>query len=346
MKKLQIKLPKLGKKQVASTRITNETVAEHREQVLAGGRKYKYPVQYLRHRLVINTVIIAVFSLIIVSVLFWWQLYIAQNSSDLVYRVTRVLPLSVASVDGEAVRFSDYLRRYRSTEYYYINYDKIKIDSDDGKRQLNYARRTSLDNVIGMAYAAKLAREKNISVSESEIDVVIERERTTVNGMVSQQAYDSAAKKYYNWDADEYRLDTKEKLLEQKVAYAIDTAADTKQKQAAELVKAQNANFTEIATTLGGVGSAKVQAGATGLIDMSSSYRGLNNDAAKLTVGAVSQVVKSSTGDGYYFLRLTAKTETQISYEFVFIPLTTFNEQLANLKSSGKIQEFITIKTD
>ena len=26
-------------------RITNETVAEHRERVLAGGRKFKYPLQ-------------------------------------------------------------------------------------------------------------------------------------------------------------------------------------------------------------------------------------------------------------------------------------------------------------
>ncbi len=35
--------------------ITNETVSEYRERILAGGRKFKYPVQYARHRLVIKT---------------------------------------------------------------------------------------------------------------------------------------------------------------------------------------------------------------------------------------------------------------------------------------------------
>ena len=50
-------------------RITNETVAEHRERVIAGGRKFKYPIQYARHPLVFNATIIAtvgVFLLLIV----------------------------------------------------------------------------------------------------------------------------------------------------------------------------------------------------------------------------------------------------------------------------------------
>src|SRR6478736_4302488 len=33
--------------------ITNETVAEHREDVLKGARKYKYPLQHSKHRIVV-----------------------------------------------------------------------------------------------------------------------------------------------------------------------------------------------------------------------------------------------------------------------------------------------------
>ena len=40
------------------TRITNDTVAEHREKVLAGGRKLKYPLQYTKRKLVRNTILI------------------------------------------------------------------------------------------------------------------------------------------------------------------------------------------------------------------------------------------------------------------------------------------------
>ena len=44
----------------SASRITNETVAEHREKVLAGGRKFKYPLQYQRHKLIVNTLIIGI----------------------------------------------------------------------------------------------------------------------------------------------------------------------------------------------------------------------------------------------------------------------------------------------
>ena len=62
-----------------ASRITNETVAEHREQILAGGRKFKYPIQYARHKLVINALIVAFTSAGLLGLLGWWQLYIAQN---------------------------------------------------------------------------------------------------------------------------------------------------------------------------------------------------------------------------------------------------------------------------
>jgi hypothetical protein len=101
MKKL---LSRFRKKDVeASSRITNETVAEHRERILAGGRRFKYPIQYARHRLVINAIIISVVAVIILGVVGWWQLYLAQNTSTFVYKVTRVLPLPVANVDGQPV---------------------------------------------------------------------------------------------------------------------------------------------------------------------------------------------------------------------------------------------------
>src|SRR5690606_38199933 len=78
-----------------SSRITAETIAEHREKVLAGGRRFKYPVQYVRHRLVINAVIVSVIAIIALTMVGWWQLYQVQNTGDFMYRVTRVLPLPV-----------------------------------------------------------------------------------------------------------------------------------------------------------------------------------------------------------------------------------------------------------
>ena len=52
MKKILNKLrkPSARKQAVAPARITNDTVAEHRQRVIAGGRKFKYPIQYARHK--------------------------------------------------------------------------------------------------------------------------------------------------------------------------------------------------------------------------------------------------------------------------------------------------------
>ena len=127
-KKLLIK--RLGRKQKeekeAPSRITNETVAEHRERILAGGRKFKYPVQYARHRLVINAILVTLAALVLLAVIGWWQLYLVQNSSAFMYRITRILPVPVASVDGEYVPYRDYLVQYRGSEYYLSKYGEVK----------------------------------------------------------------------------------------------------------------------------------------------------------------------------------------------------------------------------
>ncbi len=349
MKKLKLRVPSLKKDKNLTEpagRITNETVAEHREKILAGGRKFKYPVQYARHKLVINTIVISIGTIILASGLIWWQLYFVQNSNVVFYRITKVVPLPVAVVDGEQVKFSDYLRRYRSAEYYHIQYDKIKPDSDDGRRQLNVAKRSSMDSSIALAYAAKLARENGITVSDQEVTDIIEQTKTTENGKVSQEAFDASAKQYYDWDPDEYRLDTKQRLLQQKVAYHLDKRAFDKQQRAAALVSQPNADFVAIAKELGGEGKTAVTAGTPGLINISSSYRGLNSEAIRLEPGKVSGAVKSSTGDGYYFIRLFSKSAEQVHYEYIHIPLTEFDEKLDKIKKDGKVQEYIKITED
>lgn len=91
-----------------------EKVEERREEVLAQGRKFKYPMQYAKHKLVINTVIVAVVAIVLMVVMGWMLLYKVQDTSEMIYRVTQVLPVPVAEVDGEKVRYSDYLMIFRS----------------------------------------------------------------------------------------------------------------------------------------------------------------------------------------------------------------------------------------
>lgn len=342
MKKLPFKKRKEAKK-VIPTRITNETVAEHRERILAGGRRFKYPMQYARHRLVFNTVLVAIAALILIVVIGWWQLYPVQNTSSFFYRVTRVLPLPVASVDGEPVRYSDYLMYYNSSAHYLQQSEQVNLSSKDGKRQLDYYKRQTMDRVEGHAYAQKLARSLGISISKERIDKVIDDGRNTANGRISQETYDASTLNILGWSPDENRESVKSQLILQDVSYAIDTVAKEKQEKAAALLKTPNADLSQVAATLGGDGDAKVTAGVSGLVPKTNRDGGLSTAAAKLEKGQVSPAIKTTTGDGYYFVQLLEKSDTQVNYAYLRIPLTTFNNKFAALKKNGKIHEYISI---
>lgn len=342
MKKFQLKKRTADKQ--APARITNETVAEHRERILAGGRRFKYPIQYARHRLVFNTIIVTVVALLLIIGVGWWQMYIVQNSGTFFYRVARVLPLPVASVDGESVRYSSYLMYYNSSVHYLEQSEQVNIQSEDGKRQADYIKRKSMDNVVSDAFAEKRARELGIMVDSARVDKVISDDRNTANGTISQETYDASALSVLGWSADEYRQDARNKLIRQDVSYVIDTTAKERQAQAATLLKQTN-NLEEVATTLGGDGASKVTVGMSGLVPRSNRDGGLSTAAAALEKDKISNAIKTTTGDGYYFVKLLDKNDTQVSYAYLKIPLTEFNKQLQTLKKDGKVKEYITIPT-
>ncbi|HSW99832.1 MAG TPA: hypothetical protein VLH38_02230, partial [Patescibacteria group bacterium] len=84
-------------------RITNETVAEHREEVLSSARKYIYPLQHSLRRIVaISTSIFAVL-LLGFFVYCLLALYRFDSTSTFIYRVSQVLPFPVAHSCGQYV---------------------------------------------------------------------------------------------------------------------------------------------------------------------------------------------------------------------------------------------------
>lgn len=342
MKKLRLKRRDKGAK-VAPSRITNETVAEHRERILAGGRRFKYPMQYARHKLVFNTIIVTIAAVLVVALVGWWQLYLVQNTSSFFYRVTRVLPIPVASVDGEMVRYGDYLMYYNSSAHYLQKSEQLNLQSEDGKRQLDYIKRKSMDTVVSDTFANKIAKEKKITISEDRISKVIEDDRNTVNGRISQETYDASALNVLGWTPEEYRQDIKAKLIRQDVSYAIDENAKKKEERASTLVKTPNVELDKIAAELGGEGDEKVTVGVSGLVPHANRDGGLSAAALKLGKGQVSNAVKTTTGDGYYFVQQLERTDSQVSYAFIKIPLTEFGKRLAELRKNGKVREYIHI---
>lgn len=348
VKKIQIKNVKFkrgAKKKEPVSRITNETVAEHREHILAGGRKFKYPHQYVRHRLVINAVIVTVVALILVVGLGWWQLYPAQNTSDFMYRVTRVLPLPVATVDGKHVRYSDYLMRYRSQELWLGSQGQLGQKSDDNKRQLDYVKRNVIDVLESDIYAEKRAKALNVTVSDKEVQSVIDEQRNTVTGRISQEVYDDSTRHLLGVSPDEYRHILKQSLLRQKVAFAVDTAAKNRANEVKAAIDAQAAGQKSLQGVVETFKAKNItlEFGASGLVPKNNRDGGLSKVALNLKDGAISGLIQSTNGDGYYFVQKVSSDSRQVSYQYIKVKLTVFDNELKKLRDNNKINEFIDI---
>lgn len=343
MKKLKLKKGK--QEQAPPSRITNETVAEHREQILAGGRKFKYPHQYERHKIVFNVLIISIVTLVVLGVITWWQLYPAQNTSTFFYRVTRILPVPVASVDGAQVRYSDYLMSFSGSQHYLEQSERLNLNSEDGKRQIEFIKRQALDGAIADAYAAKIAREKGITISDEQVNKVIDASLNTVSGRISQDVYDDSTLSTLGYTADEYRQVIRRSLIRQEVAYRIDTKAATVKKAAEGLLSVTpKLALADVAKQLHDKGYTNIQVGTSGLVPKTNHDGGLTQTAMKLQKDEISGFFRSTTGDGYYVVQLVETNDKQLNYNFLKIPLTVLSDQLKTLAANKKIHEYISIK--
>lgn len=345
MKKLPLKKLRRSEPTPPDTsRITNETVAEHRERILAGGRKFKYPIQYARHRLVINALLVTFASIVLLVALGWWQLYVVQNSSTFLYRVTRIIPVPVASVNGEPVRFSDYLVQYRGSEYYLSKYGENQSNAKDRKHELDHYKRESMNKAIADAYAQQLARQYGITVTSKDVDAVIDQQRNTSSGRISQETYDASSQMILGLSPADYRLAVKHAILRTKVAFAVDKDAKLQAQHAEELIKQNNGDFAKVAEQLSASAGGKVIAGQSGLVNNVSTFGGLRvSEVAKLGKGQTSGLLQSFTDEGYYVVKVLDKNDTQVMFSYLHIPLTTFNDNLSQLKKDGKITEYIRL---
>lgn len=341
MKRLTAKLKREKPVEEKPSRITNETVAEHREQILAGGRKFKYPVQYAKHKLVLNSLLIGLGAVVLLVVLCWYLLYLTQYNSKFMYRLTQLVPVPVANVDGENVRYSEYLKKYRSDIFSLVQQEQINLKSSDGKRQSEYYKRRELDSAVKDAYVAKLAREKKISVSRTEIDDFITR---TVNSKsISLEAYEKTVlRNFYDWSLDEYRGVVKARLLSQKVGFAIDTAAKKRADTLAAQASAAGADFAAIALANSDDLATKGNGGDVGALPLDNQdANGLIKAAMRLTPNQVSAPIQGS--DGYYIIKLIDKNDVTVHYAQIKVDLTELDKRFETVKKAGKVKEYIKV---
>ena len=204
-------------------RITNDTVAEHREEVLSSARKFIYPLKHSRYRVVIISALL----LTIVGIGFFaytlLALYKFQHTSTFMYRITQVVPFPVAKAGKRYVSYENYLFELRRYKHYYETQQRVDFSSDAGKEQLEATRQQVMDRIIDDAYVKQLAEEHRISVSDKEVDEAIKLVRDQNKLGSNENVYKDVLREFWDWSPEDFRRDLRQQLLARKVIAALDT---------------------------------------------------------------------------------------------------------------------------
>lgn len=286
-------------------RITNDTIAAHREEVLSSARKYIYPLQHSKHRVVVVTTSIIIAAFVIFMSYSVLALYRLDGTSAFLYRVTQVMPFPVAKAGSNFVSYENYLFELRHYMYFYENQQKLDFNSDAGKQQLTDYKKRALEKVVNDAYVKQLASQYNVKVSNQEVTdaITILRRQNRLGG--SEQAYEDALRQNFGWSTDDFRRVIRQQILEQKVVSAIDQ--DTHNRAKAALGELNGgADFAAVAAKYSDDTASKASGGDFGAVvdPANRDLSPITTDALfKLKAGQISDII--NTGYSLQILKVT-----------------------------------------
>jgi hypothetical protein len=317
-----------------------EKVDERREQVLATGRKFKYPLQWTKHRIVVGTILIAVVVIAVMVTGGWLALYRFNMTDDMLFRITKILPVSVAKVDSEAVRFSDYLMFYRSSMTS-IERQSGGVDNEGSIDALRAQyKRAALSEAEEYTYALKLARENDIVVTDDEVHEEFQRHLNIGGVERSEESFVKIIDDNFGLSKSEYERMLYLTLVKAKVEEKIDEKANETANKVEKMLSENGGNYQAVAEALG---DAVEYEETGGYVSSQNIDGGRATEAIKLSPGGQSGKFVSTNGDGYYFVKLIAKTDTEVNFVSIKVDFTEFSEKFDALREEDKITEFIEI---
>lgn len=206
-------------------KITTETIGEHREEVLSGARKYIYPLQHSKHRIVVITTIIIIFTLLAFLAYSAAALYRLYHYNTFLYRITQVVPFPIARTGGTYVNYENYLFELRHYIHYYQNKQQNKFG---GEQQILTFRKQALEDVITNAYVKILADKNKVKVTDREVDTQITAVRNQNRLGSNDKVFADVLRDYWGWSITDFKRSLKEQMLATKVAAKLDTATQAK----------------------------------------------------------------------------------------------------------------------
>lgn len=322
-------------------RITNETVAEHRENILSGARKLIYPLKHSTHRVFIISIsilaaLVVGFFVYCVMALYWFN-----TSSEFMYRVTRVLPFPVAKAGPDFVSYEDYLFELRHYIHYYQTQQEVDFDSEAGGEQLESFRQAALQSVTDNAYIKQLARDNGVEVTDADIQSEIQLLRTQNRLGGSNQVFENVLKEYWDWSIGDFERKLHEQLLAQKVVSKLDTQANKRAQKVLNALK-NGGDFAKLAEQNSDDDRTKSNGGDYGFV-----IERTNRDLSPQVIDALFKLKPDQTSGiidtpiGLEIVRVREKSSSGVRASHIFIAFKSINDYIDPLKADNPPRYFI-----
>ena len=345
MKKREAEAPtsELINSEAASDRITNETIAEHREEILKGARKYIYPLQHSKYRVVLVSGALFILSVVVFFSYCLLGLYKFKQDSGFLYRVTQVLPFPVARTGSTLVSYENYLFEVRHYRHYFEVQRKIDFKSESGKQQLDEYKKEALKKVINDAYIKRLANDSGVSVSDKEVTDRIDMLRAQNRLGSSDKVLEDVLQDNWGWTLSDYKRTLKQQILSEKLLQKLDVEANKKAREALFSIKTGK-DFSETAKAFTDDLSTKESGGVIStLIDQNSlDFSAQTTDILKkLQVGQSSEII--NYGEGLEIVKKLEEKDGKIKVAHIIFNFKDINSYINDAKDKQKTRQYITL---
>lgn len=332
-----------GVNENAGPRITNETVAEAREDVLLSARKIIYPLTHSKHRVVVTSTLLMLAALIGFTTYMLLSLYRFKSSSDFTYRVTQIVPFPIARVGGSFVAYDNYLFELKRYIYYFNNVENIDFSNPVYKPQLDDQKKKILQRVVDQEYIRQIAIKKGITVSDEEINTRIETLKNQNRLGNNNKVFEDTLKDFYNWSENDFRRSIRNDILMSKVLAVIDTDARSKANTALEELK-KGADFASVAAVYSDDEQTKLSGGEiTGFIDPNDRniLSEQANALSSLEIGEVSGII--NLGYGFEILKKLEEGDGVYRAAHILVSFKPIDEALSEEKALTKATVYIQL---
>ena len=295
----------------------------------------------------VASVVVAVVAVVVI--VFGFLIYSYRSDNPVVKAVASVIPYPVESVNGNFVTYKSYLFEVDANERAYQNNAKLNnqpatnFNSADGKKLVTQIKQHALDKLSSDSLMAQLASQKNVKVSDKEVNDLINQLYARYGG---KDTLLKTLKQIYGWDLNDLKGVVYKQLLAKDLQTKVtsDPAVDAAAKAKAQGLVTQlknGADFTDLAKKNSQASDA-ASGGDLGFFTKGQLATELQSAAEALQPGQVSDPVKDQYG--YEILKVVEKKDDgSIHAQHILIKTIDFTQYFQGQLNKAKISKYLKV---